>query len=344
MVVSTRSKGRLRILAALCIGAGGLLRVGPAAAELPKVLTIAVPEEGSSGYLIATGYAGAINKYTEIQKTILQPFAGSANWPARMNQGEVDFGQHCGFEQVLQSYRGEGPFSSLGPQKNIRTAVTGYGLPWGIHVVDPNAKTLKDLKGKKLFVQVSHSDHVTAVTELLKSVGLQYKKDVTILPFQSPQEATQGVMTGRADAIAFGAIPSLSEVQNARGLHTLPIPAEAVRKVQEVDPVWGATVIKAGTGPLKPEQDVSVLEIECGLAAGAKASSDTVYTVLKTMYDHWDEWKGVHPLAKQWTLKKATEIVVAPFHEGAVRFFKEKGVWTPELEKLQEAELARMKK
>jgi hypothetical protein len=43
-------------------------------------------------------------------------------------------------------------------------------------------------------------------------------------------------------------------------------------------------------------------------------------------------------------LKKATEIVVAPFHEGAVRFFKEKGVWTPELEKLQEAELARMKK
>lgn len=343
MVASTQSKGSLRIIAAIGIGAAGLLWAGTATAELPKVLTIAVPEEGSSGYLIATGYAGSINKYTEIQKTILQPFAGSANWPARMNQGEVDLGQHCGFEQVMQAYRGAGPFSSLGPQKNIRTAVTGYGLPWGIHVVDPNVKSLKDLKGKKLFVQVSHSDHVTAVTELLKSVGLDYKKDITVLPFQSPQEATQGVMTGRADAIAFGAIPSLTEVQNARGLHTLPIPPEAVKSVQDADPVWGATVIRAGTGPLKPEQDVGVLEIECGMAAGAKTSADTVYTVLKTIYEHWDEWKGVHPLAKQWTLKKATEIVVAPFHDGAVRFFQEKGVWTPELEKLQQAELARMK-
>jgi TRAP transporter TAXI family solute receptor len=339
-----RLRGDFGAIVAAAIGTVGLLWAGSASAELPKVLTIATAAEGTTGYVIATGYAGAISKYTEIEKVILQPFAGSANWPARMNEGEVDLGQHCGFEQVMQAYRGEGPFASLGPQKNIRSAVTGYGNPWGVHVVDPAVKTLNDLKGKKLFVQVSHSDHVTAMTELLKSAGLDYKKDITVIPFQSPQEALQGLMAGRADGMAFGALPGMTEVQRARGhMHTVPIPPEAVKKVQKADPVWGATVIKAGTGPLRPEQDVTSLEIECGLTAGAKTSADTVYSVLKSIYDHWDEWKDVHPLAKQWALKKATEIVVAPFHDGAIRFFKERGVWAPELEKLHQAELARMK-
>lgn len=338
-----RFRGDFRALAAAALAAIALFWVGSASAAVRKVVTMAVPAEGSSGYVMATGYATVINKYTEIRKLILQPFASSASWPVRMNQGEVDFGQHCGFEQIMQAYRGVGPFSSVGPQRNIRSLVTGYGLPWGVHAVDPNIKTLKDLKGKKVFVQVSHTDHLTAMRELLKSVGLDYDKDITVIPFQSPREATQGLLTGRGDAIAYGAIPSLTEVQNARGLHTIDIPPDAVKKVQEADPVWGATVIRAGTGPLKPEHNVNVLEIECGMAAGAKVPADIVYTVLKTIYDHLDEWKAVHPLARQWTLKKATEIVVAPFHDGAIRFFKEKNLWTPDLEKRHEAELARMK-
>ena len=308
-----------------------------AAADMPDVVTIAVPPEGSSGYVIATGYSGVITKYTDIKKTVLQPFSGSAGWPPRMNTGEVNFGQHCGYEQLMEAYNGGGPFTKLGPQRNVQNVCTGYGLPWGIHVIDPRIASIEQLKGRTLFVQVSHSDHVTALRVLLKAAGLDFDKDIKVIPFRSPTEAVQGLLGGRADGIAYGLIPSLTQVKTSRGLHTLSISQDLALQVKKADPVWGSTVVGKGKGPLKPEKETPVLEIECGMAAGRQTSAEAVYQAMKAIYGHHDEWKKVHFLARQWTLKKATQIRVIPFHAGAIQYYKEKGVWTPELEMQQKA-------
>ena len=319
------------LIATAAFTAGIVMPAGNAQAQGSGIVTFAVPPEGASGYLIASGYSKALSTHTSIKKVVLQPFASASAWPVRMNTGEVNFAQHCGYEQILEAYHGTGPFKSVGPLRNIRNIATNYGLPWSVHVVDPKVKSFADLKGKTLFVQVSHTDHVTALTVLLKEAGLDYKKDIKVIPFRSPTEAVQGVATGRGDAIAFGLIPSLVEIKRSKGMHSLPVSADLAQKVKAADPVWGAAVISKGRGPLAPEADVPVLEIECGMAASAKTDADTVYQVIKTVYTHHDEWKGVHPLARQATLKKALELVVVPFHDGAIRYYKEAGVWTPEL-------------
>jgi hypothetical protein len=112
-------------------------------------------------------------------------------------------------------------------------------------------------------------------------------------------------------------------------------------KVYETDPIWGKVTIKAGKGPTAPAADTRTLEVQCGLAAGTQTSAETVYQVMKAIYDHLDEWKGVHPLAGQWTLKRALDIFVVPFHDGAVRFYKEKGLWNDKLAAKQQALLAK---
>jgi TRAP transporter TAXI family solute receptor len=289
---------------------------------------------------MATGYSAVITKYTKIRKVIIQPFAGAEAWPSRMQSGEVNFGQHCGFKQVMEAYTGTGVFKPMGRLKNVRNVATAYGIPYSFHAVDPKIKQIADLKGRTVFVQPSHTDLYTATRTILQTAGLTLGKDVKAIPFRSPTEATQGLLTGRGDAMVYATIPGLTEVQQGKGLHTLPITDAMFQKVSAVDPIWGQTVIKAGTGPTKPAADTPVLELECGLAAGAQTSADTVYAVMQALYDHHDEWASVHPLAKQWTLKKATQINVAPYHEGAVRFYKEKGVWTAALEAKQKKLLA----
>ena len=320
---------------AAVLGTAVFPSVGNAQAQVPNIVTFAVPPEGASGYLIASGYSKLLPANTPIKKVVLQPFASASAWPVRMNAGEVNFAQHCGYEQILESYRGTGPFQAVGALRNIRNIATTYGLPWSVHVVDPQVKSFADLKGKTIFVQVSHTDHVTALKVLLKEAGLDYNKDIRVIPFRSPTEAIQGVATGRGDAIAFGLIPGLVEISRSKGMHSLPISAEIAQKVKAADPVWGAAVVRKGRGPLAPKADVPVLAIQCGIAASAKVNAETVYQIIKAIYNHHDEWKSVHPLANQATLKKATELVVVPFHEGAIRFYKEAGVWTPELEEKQ---------
>lgn len=316
------------------------LSAGPAGAQVAGVITVAGPSEGASGYVIATGYSKAITDHTPITKVIVQPFAGAEAWPTRMQRGEVNFGQHCGFKQVMEAYHGEGVFKEMGPMRNVRNASTAYGLPYTIHAVPSDIKTISDLKGHALFVQPSHTDLYNAIKLVLKEHGLTLGKDVKELPFRSPTEAIQGLLTGRGDAMAYGAIPGLAEVERAKGVTSLPIPPDVADKVYEAEPIWGKRILPKGFGPTKPEQDVPVLELECGLAAGAQTSADTVYQVMKAIFEH-DEWKDVHPLAKQWTLEKASEIFVVPFHDGAVRYYKEKGVWTDEMEKKQQALLSK---
>ena len=108
-------------------------------------------------------------------------------------------------------------------------------------------------------------------------------------------------------------------------------------KVFAANPIWGTTTIKAGKGPTAPAVDTPILQVQCGLAAGTQTSAETVYQVMKAIYDHLDEWKGVHPFARQWTVKHALDIFVIPFHDGAVRFYKERGLWNDKLEAKQKA-------
>lgn len=317
------------------------LKVGAAAADVPAVITWAVPPEGASGYLMVTGFSGTVTKHTPIKKIVLQNFAGVAGWPTRMQRAELNFAIHCGFKTMEDAWQGKGIFEKMGRQKNIRHVAKGYGLAYGYHFVDAKIKTVDDMKGKSLFLQVRHLDQVTAAKELFAAHGLTYDKDVKIIPVRSPREAIQGLLTGRGDGMAYGAIPGLAQVKQAKaGFHTVSIPMTTLKKISAAEPVWGATTLKAGGNPLKPETDVSTLELGCGISAGAHNSADTVYQVLKAIYDHHDEWKSVHPIARRWNVKRAIDNAVQPFHAGAIRYYKEKGIWDARMEARQQALLS----
>ena len=188
-----------RTLSLLAVATALATITSGAMAEVPSVITIGGPSEGSSGYLIATGYSAVITKYTKIRKVIIQPFAGAEAWPTRMQSGEVNFGQHCGFKQVMEAYTGTGVFKSMGPMKNIRNVATAYGLPYAMHVVDAKITKVADRKGRTLFVQPSHTDLYNATITMLKVAGLTLGKDVKAINFRSPTEAIQGLLTGRGD-------------------------------------------------------------------------------------------------------------------------------------------------
>jgi TRAP-type uncharacterized transport system substrate-binding protein len=73
---------------------------------------------------------------------------------------------------------------------------------------------------------------------------------------------------------------------------------------------------------------------------------DLVYVMLKTLYEHYNEWVEFGPpWAKSITLEggEAASLALVPYHPGAIAYFKEKGIWTKEMDKRQTALLAKEK-
>jgi len=90
-----------------------------------------------------------------------------------------------------------------------------------------------------------------------------------------------------------------------------------------------------------------VVEDTCSIAydlyfATHKAAQDQVVTaVLKAIWDNTDKLKPIHPVFKEWTRDRAaTAEITLPYHPAAIKFYKEKGVWKPEMDQAQEKLLA----
>ena len=67
---------------------------------------------------------------------------------------------------------------------------------------------------------------------------------------------------------------------------------------------------------------------------------DVVYHFTKAFFENLKQFYPVHASAKEYTLKGSLEDPTIPFHPGAIRYYKEVGMWTPELEATQKELLA----
>ena len=60
-------------------------------------------------------------------------------------------------------------------------------------------------------------------------------------------------------------------------------------------------------------------------------ADDAIYAVTKTIWDSLPELEQVHTIFKVWLRERMAEAdVTVPYHPGAVKFYKEVGVWSDE--------------
>jgi len=72
------------------------------------------------------------------------------------------------------------------------------------------------------------------------------------------------------------------------------------------------------------------------LAGGKALSDEAAYEVARLLWEKNQDLGASHRSLQEWTRERmASPQVFIPYHSGAVRFYKEKGVWTPEMEAVQ---------
>jgi uncharacterized protein len=317
-------------------------------ADLPKVIALATLAPGTSMHTVSTGEAEIISNNTPM-RVMVESYEGPGVFLPLMEKGQVELAMANCVEAYwayhgLLSYKeptgGKG-YPGLRTIFLDSTALTGM-----VAGRDTGIMKTADLKGKRIGqVDAVHlSPHLTN-RAFVANGGLDPDKDVVWVPCASIEAGNKLLQEKKVDAAtnAFGAA-FVEEVNAARGAVWVscdPSP-EARKRFTDIHP---ATFVQlkngAGTGVV---QDTWLASFRRGIHCWASMKDDVAYSIAQTIYNNVDKLKGVHPLVKELTKETlCTTDAVAPFHPGAVKFFKEKGLWTDEMQRHQEALLARKK-
>ena len=309
--------------------------------DLPKVINIGTHRPGAFFNVVGTAVASIVGRHTPI-KTKVNPMGGPGAWMPMMATGEIDLGV-CNIWDSWKGYLGEDAYKRISKGKGfpVRLVLTGICNDISILVAgDKGIKTLKGLRGKKLaagYSKVPSCQYQTLAA--LANVGLTMD-DVKVVPVPSPPAGVRAVIEGKADAAgtATTGMPMVTELAAKRGGATIlsydPSP-EAEARAYKYWPCGWLNLVKGGIYS-GVDVDTWLMRYEVYTLCRADLSDEAVYTIIKAMWDYNSELAPIHPKFKEWTPKTfASRKLYVPYHPGTIRFFKEKGVWTPEMEKRQ---------
>ena len=200
-------------------------------------------------------------------------------------------------------------------------------------VANKDIKTIADLKGKKVAIGVKGSGDDLLAIRILKNYGIT--TDNTPFQFIGRSDAQNALANHQLDAVA------MPYARNNRG-HLGPVFAArpvgkstdfAIPDADKNDAFLASDktffLDKLGE-PAFGRPDLVGIAFYQGMAIRADLSDDLVYRMTKALYENWDQvLKG----APWWdapgeaSLESAPAFTTVPYHPGAVRYYKEKGVW-----------------
>jgi TRAP transporter TAXI family solute receptor len=308
---------------------GAKIDCGPvtnSAADLPRIAAIATNPAGTGAHAIAASLAAVGSKATPISVRV-QPYNGPNAWMPLLQNAEVEFG----IMNILDAYmamNGTGSYEKSFPSVRV---VSGGVFPFtvGILVRDKSdIKQFTDLKGKRVAWDYGgHAVNQTWVNVMLEASGVR-PTDVNQVRVSNLNDGVRGVAEGKIDASITGIGIAVVEEANA----TDPIRLLSLPNTDHARAVlakYGASVVKQpqATGV---KGETYVVGYPLHLVGSTKVSEKTVYTLVKAWWENMAELQTKHPLFKQWT--KETQAIVnftVAYHPGAIKFYKEMGVWTP---------------
>lgn len=331
------------LVVALC---ASLVASGVAAAQdLPRVLRIGTNPLGSLLAVTGTALANLIANHTPIDARAV-PTDGATTWMPMFLTGEMDLGVTNTYDAYM-GWRGEDVFGVISGGKGfpLRTVVMGSPLVVGILVRgDSDIHSSADLRGRRYVTTFSYSGAVTALAQgFLANYGYTVSD---VLPVVVPgiTEGVQALIEGRADAAAAAiTIPAARELDAAHGARFLGMDPslEAVRRFQQHFPVGYPLEVRPAPNLVGIDAPAHYAAYDSSLVARADLSEAAVYEVTKALWNHYEELGEVHPDLRNWTPASfLKEEFAVPYHPGAVRFYREQGVWTDAMEVRQRELLA----
>ncbi len=321
------------------------LAAGPIAAQsvdLPKQLAWTAYGTGSAGYNQSVAIGAALQEATGVNLRVL-PGKNDIARTEPLRQGKVQFSAN-GVGGSFMAQEGVFQFGAKnwGPQPvRVLSANNGgtVGLALGVAAEacekagKPKCEgfTYADLKGMRV-AWVKGAPALNVNNEAYLAYGGLTWDDVERVEFGGFGDSWKGMIDGSVDA-AFASTNSGRAYEAAsgpRGVYWPPIdPAdtEAMARMHSVAPFFSPMVAKVGATIDGTDGAPTAGYAYPVLMTYAEQDADLTYNMTKAMSELFEGYKGKAPGINGWALDKQNFQWVAPYHEGAIRYYTEIGQW-----------------
>ena len=217
-------------------------------------------------------------------------------------------------------------FESEGALDSFRVIGGLYAEALQLVTMDPEIKSVADLKGKKVSIGAAGSGVYFNAIDVLQAAGLT---EADIIPqYQSFGDSADALKDRKIDAafiVAGAPTPAIQELCTSATAYLVPIDGDIAAKLMAASPYYTTYKVPAGTYNGQTE-DVTTVTVKATLIVSTSASEDAVYNVTKAIFDNIDTITAAHAKGAELSLQNATDGMTAPFHAGAAKYFKEKGI------------------
>ncbi|MCP4682478.1 MAG: TAXI family TRAP transporter solute-binding subunit [Desulfobacterales bacterium] len=298
---------------------------------------------GGSGYVLGFGATDILNKKSAwVRGSVLESSGSPENIRAvgddKKKRKRTFF--TCSYEWFERAKKERPPFDEdPGKYKDIMVMINEQKLAAFLITLDPNIKTLADLKGKRVATwprgtakyHMTHNLIAGAGKDVIDSVKWQY----------TAYAGYDDMILGKTDAAfafaperglgKFTTVPKLKELMSKRKVYFVTAtPAMRKKSGELFGDAYGATMkVSAGSfGKGVPRHDVIGFAIIIAWAVYPEMPENVVYEIVKTLDENHPMMKEYHPAGKSWVPDNfgTYPAPAAFYHPGAKKYYDEKGI------------------
>ncbi|MBI2369725.1 MAG: TAXI family TRAP transporter solute-binding subunit [Deltaproteobacteria bacterium] len=285
---------------------------------------------GGAFYPVAAAIGQVLNQKVPRFNVTVQTTPGAGANIRLLDKGEIDIGLSV-TPVTYYAYNGAGKWEKRYP---VHSVMTFFPNAMTFIVLESSPiKSIADLKAKRVTAGGPGAQWEIFMEPVLSLYNLSFKDFGRVL-YMGQAAAANALKDGVVDAAFLGGgnpnvapTPSLASLEATHRFRPLLAPEPLLDRLKERYPFLDKIRVRGGAYKSQPQDAVWLDAGSMHLVASAKADPEMVYQLVKAIYEHREEIAAVNPLARDLTPDRVALKTGTPYHEGAIRYYREIKVW-----------------
>ena len=286
-------------------------------------LTFVTGGEQGTYYGFGTVLAQQVTDETDTTVTAVVGNGSKAN-VEDVTSGAAQLG-FCQSDVMSYAYEGSNLFAETGAVEGFSVVGALYMEQVQIVTMNPDIKTVADLKGKNVSIGARGSGVNFNAIDALKAYGMTVDDIVPqYLDFGTSADSLKDGKIDAAFIVAGAPTTAITDLSVGGQVYLVGFDAEHVAKLIEMCPYYKENVIKKDV--YNTPEDVTTVAVAAVVIASNDASDTAVYNFLTATFNDLADLTKAHAKGAELSVEFAGSITNVPYHPGAVKFFAENGV------------------